>query len=55
MCCRVVCHFPAVFRLNREWQLFVLNFNRGASELFALDGGGMKQNACAAERSQTAT
>ena len=23
------------FRLNREWQLFVLNFNRGASELFA--------------------
>ena len=34
--CRVVCHFPAVFRLNREWQLLVLNFNRRASELFAL-------------------
>ena len=29
--------FPGVFRLNREWRLFVLNFNRGASELFALE------------------
>ena len=36
-CCRVVCHFPAVFRLNREWQLFALNFNRGTSELLALE------------------
>ena len=29
-CCRIVCHFPAVFRLKREWQLFVC----GASATF---------------------
>ena len=35
--CCVVWHYLALFRLNQELQLFVLNFNRRVSELFALD------------------